>query len=414
MLAHAVSAAQQAGTSGAAIVAGPEMQANTTSLRQIGAEAQIHVQADRLGTAHAVLAAKPALLEQAGKHIVVLYGDTPLLRPETLTQLAAALDNGAAVAILGFETQSPTGYGRILRNEAGDVIAIREEKDASDVERAVTLCNSGVMGFRAGHCLDLIGCIGNDNAKREYYLTDAVELARAAGLTVAAVTCDETEVMGVNDRVQLAAAEAIMQGRLREAAMRGGVTMIAPETVTMSWDTQLGQDVTVEPNVFFGPGVTVEDDAQIRANSYIEEAIVRKGAVIGPFARLRPGADIGEDAKIGNYVEVKNATVETGAKINHLAYVGDARVGARANLGAGTIICNYDGFNKNFTDIGEEAFIGSNSALVAPVKIGRGAYIGSGSVIVREVEPDALAVERSHQRQIPGWAARKRQQNQKD
>jgi bifunctional UDP-N-acetylglucosamine pyrophosphorylase/glucosamine-1-phosphate N-acetyltransferase len=202
-----------------------------------------------------------------------------------------------------------------------------------------------------------------------------------------------------------------MQGRLREAAMRGGVAMIAPETVFLSWDTHLGQDVTIEPNVFFGPGVTVEDGAEIKANCHIEQAVIRKGASVGPFARLRPGADIGEGAKIGNYVEVKNARVETGAKINHLAYVGDARIGARANLGAGTIICNYDGFKKSFTEIEEDAFIGSNSALVAPVKIGRGAYVGSGSVIVRDVEPDALAVERSHQRQIPGWAVRNREKN---
>ncbi len=408
MLGHAISVAEQAGTSGNAIVVGPEMQADPARLQQI-AGAQFYVQAERLGTAHAVLAARPALLEQAERPIVILYGDTPLLRQETLKRLVAALDDGAAIAVLGFESENPTGYGRILRNEEGQVVAIREEKDATEAERAIRLCNSGVMGFCAGQCLSLIDRIGNNNAKQEYYLTDAVEIACAEGLSVAAVTCDEDEVMGVNDRVQLAAAEAIMQIRLREAAMREGVTMIAPETVTMSWDTRIGQDVTVEPNVFFGPGVTIEEGAQIKANSYLEQAIVRKGAMIGPFARLRPGTDIGEGAKIGNYVEVKNATVESGAKVNHLAYVGDARIGARANLGAGTIICNYDGYKKSFTEIEEDAFIGSNSALVAPVKIGRGAYIGSGSVIVRDVEPDALAVERSHQRQIPGWAARNRQ-----
>lgn len=409
MLAHAVTAAQRAGMSGAAIVTGPEILADTVRFGQTDAETQFYQQADRLGTAHAVLAAKPALLEQDSQHIVVLYGDTPLLRPETLQRLVAVLDQGAAIAVLGFETPNPAGYGRLLRDEDGHVIAIREEKDASDAERAVTLCNSGVMGFRAGLCLSLIEQIGNDNAKQEYYLTDAVEIARASGHAIVAVTCDEKEVMGVNDRVQLAAAEAVMQTRLREAAMRGGVTMIAPETVTMSWDTTLGQDVTVEPNVFFGPGVTVEDDVAIRGNSYLSQTIVRKGVSVGPFARLRPGADIGENAKIGNFVEVKNATVETGAKINHLAYVGDARVGARANLGAGTVICNYDGFKKGFTEIEEDAFIGSNSSLVAPVKIGQGAYIGSGSVIVRDVEPGALAVERSHQKQVPGWVARKRQ-----
>lgn len=413
MLAHAVSVAKRAGMSGSAIVVGPEMQADPASLQQIDTGAQFYLQEERLGTAHAVVAAKSVLLDQAERHIVVLYGDTPLLRPETLKRLVAALENGADIAVLGFEAENPTGYGRILRNDEGRVVAIREEKDANEAERAVTLCNSGVMGFRAGLCLPLIERIGNDNAKQEYYLTDAIEIARADGHNIVAVTCDEDEVMGVNDRVQLAAAEAIMQTRLREAAMRAGVTMIAPETVTMSWDTQIGQDVTIEPNVFFGPGVTVGDGVQIKANSHIERAAIRKGAVIGPFARLRPGADIGEGAKVGNYVEVKNATVEAGAKVNHLAYVGDARIGARANLGAGTIICNYDGFSKSFTEIEEEAFIGSNSALVAPVKIGRGAYIGTGSVIVRDVEPDALAVERSHQRQIPGWAERNRQKKQK-
>jgi bifunctional UDP-N-acetylglucosamine pyrophosphorylase/glucosamine-1-phosphate N-acetyltransferase len=413
MLAHAISAAKQAGTSGSAIVISPEMQEGQARLQQLDPAARFHVQTERLGTAHAVLAARPALFDQPGAHIVVLYGDTPLLRPETLGRLVSVLETGAAVAVLGFESQNPSGYGRILRNDEGEVVAIREDKDASDAERAIRLCNSGVIGFRAGQCLSLIERIGNSNAKQEYYLTDAVEIARADGLPVACVTCDEDEVMGINDRVQLAAAEAVMQNRLRETAMRGGVTMTAPETVFMSWDTQLGQDVTIEPNVFFGPGVTVEDGAEIKANSHIEQAVIRKGASIGPFARLRPGADIGEGAKIGNYVEVKNARVETGAKVNHLAYVGDARVGARANLGAGTIICNYDGFKKSFTEIDDEAFVGSNSSLVAPVKIGRGAYIGSGSVIVRDVEPDALAVERSHQRQIPGWAARNREKNRK-
>lgn len=413
MLAHVISAAKQAGMSGSAIVISPEMQAEPGKLQQIDGEAQFYLQAERLGTAHAVSTAKSGLLDQADRHIVVLYGDTPLLRPETLKRLVATLENGVDIVILGFEAENSTGYGRILRNDEGQVVAIREEKDASETERAVRLCNSGVMGFRAGLCLPLIERIGNDNAKQEYYLTDAVEIARAAGHNIVAVTCAEDEVMGVNDRVQLAAAEAVMQTRLREAAMRAGVTMIAPETVTMSWDTQIGQDVIIEPNVFFGPGVTIEDGAQIRANCYIQQATIHKGALVGPFAHLRPGADIGEGAKIGNFVEVKNATVEAGAKVNHLTYVGDARIGARANLGAGTIICNYDGYTKSFTEIEEGAFIGSNSALVAPVKIGQGAYVGTGSVIVRDVEPDALALARPHQQQIPGWAVRKRRQNRK-
>ncbi len=413
MLGHAAAAAAMAGASELAVVIGLEMEAAEQALAGQAEKARFFIQSERLGTAHAVLAARQALEQADASHVLVLYGDTPLLRPETLARLCAALDEGAAVAVLGFETARPEGYGRILQDAEGRVRAIREENDASEAERGVRLCNSGVMGFRAGVILPILDRIGNRNAKGEYYLTDAVEIARADGHGVAAVTCGEEEVAGVNDRVQLAAAEAAMQARLREAAMRGGVTMIAPETVTLSYDTQFGQDVLVEPNVFFGPGVSVGDGAVIRASSHIEQARIREGASVGPFARLRPGADIGPGAKIGNYVEVKNARIEAGAKVNHLAYVGDAHVGARANLGAGTIICNYDGFSKSYTEIGEDAFIGSNSALVAPLKIGKGAYIGSGSVIVRDVPPDALAVERSQQRQIPGWAARIRARRKK-
>ena len=412
LAAHAAAGAMAAGSSRLAFVIGPEMDTARGALAKLASEAAFFVQTDRLGTANAVLAAQPAI-EGFDGNVVILYGDTPLLLPETLRRLLAALDNGAGVAVLGFEAADPTGYGRLLRDETGALVAIREEREANEAEKWLNLCNSGVMAFRSGVLLPLLSRIGNTNAKGEYYLTDAVEIARSDGLAVGVVTCPEDEVMGVNDRVQLARAEGLMQKRLREAAMRNGATLLAPDTVTFSYDTRLGQDVIVEPNVFFGSKVTVGNAVEIKANCYIEQAEIADGAVIGPFARLRPGAEIGAKAKIGNFVEIKKAVIGAGAKVNHLAYVGDARVGAGANLGAGTIICNYDGFEKHFTEIGEGAFIGSNSALVAPVNIGEGAYVGSGSVITRDVAPHALAVERSEQKQIPDWAIRNKQKRQK-
>lgn len=403
MVAHTAAAALEAHASQIACVIGPAMDEVETALAAVAPDCRFFVQADRLGTANAVLAARAALEDFPGD-VLVLYGDTPLLRPATLVRLRAALEGGAALAVLGFEAVDPTGYGRLIRDETGALIAIREEQDSNPHEKAVRLCNSGLMAFRPGVALSLLDRIGNRNAKHEYYLTDAVEIARQAGLTIPVETCPEEEVMGVNDRVQLAQAEALMQARLREAAMRGGATLIAPQTVTFSYDTTLGRDVIVEPNVFFGPSVTIGDNVEIKANSYMDHCLVQAGAVVGPFARLRPGADIGPDAKIGNFVEIKKAVIEAGAKVSHLSYVGDARVGAHANLGAGTIICNYDGYRKHFTEIGAGAFIGSNSALVSPVKIGERAYVGSGSVITRDVEPGALAVERSQQKNLPGWA----------
>jgi bifunctional UDP-N-acetylglucosamine pyrophosphorylase/glucosamine-1-phosphate N-acetyltransferase len=412
LAAHAAAAAMAAGASRLVFVIGPGMEAARAALAEIAADAEFFTQTERLGTANAVLAAEPAIADFGGD-IVVLYGDTPLLLPGTLSRLRGALDAGAGLAVLGCEAADPAGYGRLLLDESGALTAIREESEASEAEKRVTLCNSGVMAFQSGMLLSLLRRIGNQNAKGEYYLTDAVEIAGRDGLAVAVVTCPEDEVMGVNDRVQLARAEGLMQRRLREAAMRGGATLLAPDTVTFSHDTRLGQDVLVEPNVFFGPGVVLGNHVEIKANSYIEQARIADGAVIGPFARLRPGAEIGPKAKIGNFVEIKNAAIGAGAKVNHLAYVGDARVGAGANLGAGTIVCNYDGFQKHFTEIGAGAFIGSNSALVAPVKIGEGAYVGSGSVITGDVAPHALALERSPQKEVSGWAIRNRQRRQK-
>jgi bifunctional UDP-N-acetylglucosamine pyrophosphorylase/glucosamine-1-phosphate N-acetyltransferase len=338
--------------------------------------------------------------------VLVLYSDTPLLATATLEQLRARLDAGAGIAVLGFDSADPTGYGRLLTEDGGWLRAIREDKDASADERRVRLCNSGVMAFRLDDLVGVLSRIGNANAKKEFYLTDAVEIARAGGSRAAVVVCSEEEVLGVNSRDQLAGAEAIFQKRARLAVMREGATLIAPDTVWLSYDTKIGRDVVIEPNVFFGPGVTVEDGAEIKANCHIEKARIGQGARVGPFARLRPGADLGSDVHVGNFVEVKNVTLGAGAKANHLSYLGDGSVGAGANIGAGTIFCNYDGFGKHRTEIGAGAFVGSNTALVAPVKVGDGAYIGSGSVITKNVAADALALERSTQEERPGWAAK--------
>jgi len=407
MLTHVMEAAQASGLSDTALVIAPGMSAVEETARGLEPNVQLFVQDTQLGTAHAVLSARAALEEFTGD-VVILYGDTPLIRPETLTQIRSALKDGADLAVLGFEAEDPTGYGRLITDKMGTLIAVREEKDANREERAVTLCNSGVFAFRGENLLSLLDRIGNDNAKGEYYLTDAVELAHGERLSTTVVICEEREVMGVNSKVQLAAAEAGVQERLRVQAMEDGATLIAPETVFLAKDTKLGRDVIVEPNVIFGPGVTVEEGARIRAFSHLEGAHVGKGAIVGPFARLRPGTDLGPEVRVGNFVEVKNARMEEGSKANHLAYVGDTRVGAKANLGAGTITCNYDGFEKHHTDIGQGAFVGSNTALVAPVKIGDGAFIGSGSVITKDVPADALVVTRGPLDQRDGWAAKVR------
>jgi bifunctional UDP-N-acetylglucosamine pyrophosphorylase / glucosamine-1-phosphate N-acetyltransferase len=412
MLAHALAGAVAAGSGRIAVVVGPGMEPVRAEATRVAPAAEIFEQSEQLGTAHAVLAARPALERHVGTVLVVLP-DSPLVEPATLRRMIDALDSGAHIAVLGFEPADPYGYGRLILDEEGRVAAIREEKDASATERRLRLCNAGAMAFRVPNLVELLGRIGNANAKGEYYLTDAPALAAAEGLKAAPVICSAEEALGVNTRSQLAAAEAVFQRRARARAMEGGATLIAPETVWLSHDTALGRDVLVEPNVFFGPGVVVEDGAHIMANCHMVGARIREGARVGPFARLRPGADIGPDVHIGNFVEVKNARLEGGAKANHLAYIGDGRVGAGANIGAGTIFCNYDGFDKHFTDVGAGAFVGSNSALVAPVKIGDGVYVGAGSVITRDVEADALAVERSAQEVRQGWAAGFRRRKQR-
>lgn len=368
------------------------------------------IQEPRLGTAHAVLAAGDAMAGFAGD-VLILYGDTPLIRPETLEAMLAArhLDPQPAVVVLGFRPTDPTDYGRLIVNADGGLEAIVEAKEATTEELAIGLCNSGVMAIDGARLFGWLKKIGNANAKGEYYLTDIVALARADGAACAFVEAEPEELLGVNSRADLAAAEAVVQGRLRARAMAEGATLIDPASVFFSADTRLGRDVTIGPNVVFGPGVTVGDGVEIHAFSHIEGASIAAGARVGPFARLRPGARIAEDAHIGNFVEIKNASVEAGAKVNHLTYVGDARIGAKANIGAGTITCNYDGFFKDHTDIGAGAFIGSNTALVAPVKVGDGAIVGAGSVITRDVPADALAVTRAELTTIGGWAKRFRE-----
>lgn len=362
------------------------------------------IQDPPLGTGHAVRQAEAALAGFEGD-VVVLYADTPLIRPETVEAVFAALDD-AAVAVLGFEPREPGGYGRLIESAPGVLEAIVEAKDATEAQRAVRLCNSGVIACRAEHLWGWLSKLKNDNAKGEYYLTDIVAMARADGLNARVVRADPGEVLGVNDRADLAAAEAAFQTRRRAEAMTAGVTLIAPETVFFSHDTELAADVLVEPNVVFGPGVSVASGAVIHAFSHLEGARVGPGCEVGPYARLRPGAVLEAGAKVGNYVEVKKSRLGEGAKANHLAYIGDSDVGANVNIGAGTITCNYDGFLKHRTVIGEGAFIGSNSSLVAPVEIGAGAMTGSGSVITGDVPADALALARARQENKPGWAAR--------
>jgi bifunctional UDP-N-acetylglucosamine pyrophosphorylase/glucosamine-1-phosphate N-acetyltransferase len=403
MLAHVLTSVAGAKADSIAVVVGPGREDVRAEAAKLYAETEIFMQEQRLGTAHAVLAARDAIA-RGHDHILVLFADTPLVTTATILALRAALEDGAAVAALGFEASNPFGYGRLIRDEAGRLAAIREEKDASDAERAITLCNAGLMAIDGRRALELLRDVGADNAKGEYYLTDIVELARAKGLEARVVVAAESEVLGVNDRAQLAQAERIAQDRLRRAAMLNGATLIAPETVFLNADTKLGRDVLIEPHVVFGPGVEVADGAHIYAFSRIEGARIGAGAHVGPFARLRPGTNLGPGAKVGNFVEIKSTTLGAGAKVSHLTYLGDAEIGADANIGAGTITCNYDGFFKYKTRIGEGAFIGSNSSLVAPVTIGAGAYVGSGSVVTGDVAEDALAVARGRLVVKAGWA----------
>jgi bifunctional UDP-N-acetylglucosamine pyrophosphorylase/glucosamine-1-phosphate N-acetyltransferase len=355
------------------------------------------------GTGHAVRCAEQALAGFDGE-LAVLYGDSPLVPAEVIEDLFAGVAGGAALGVLGFEAPDPGLYGRLITNAAGDLEAIVEAREASPEQLKVRICNSGVMAGRAKDMFRLLQKITNSNAKGEYYLTDLVGLVRAEGGRCALVTALEDDLIGCDSKGDLAEAEGIFQAGRRKSLMEAGVTLVAPETVFVSHDTQIAADVVVEPNVVFGPGVTVAAGARIRAFSHLEGAVVGEGCEIGPFARLRPGTVLAREVRIGNFVETKNTEMGEGAKANHLAYLGDGRIGAGANIGAGTIFCNYDGFLKHETHVGEGAFVGSNSALVAPVTIGDGAYVGSGSVITKDVPGDALAVARAHQMTREGWA----------
>ncbi|MSO88833.1 MAG: bifunctional UDP-N-acetylglucosamine diphosphorylase/glucosamine-1-phosphate N-acetyltransferase GlmU [Rhodospirillaceae bacterium] len=403
IVAHVMATATALKPDRTVVVVGPEMGRVAAAVAPV----RTVIQEERLGTGHAVMAARQTLQRFRGD-VLILFGDTPLLTPATLRRLLKARRSKrrTAVAVLGMRPADPGEYGRLILAADGSVERIAEFRDASPAEKKLGLCNSGVMAVDAAILPALLDGLSNDNAKGEYYLTDIVGLARDSGLSCAQIEADADELLGVNSRSDLAQAEAILQTRLRQQAMAGGATLIDPASVYFSLDTKIGSDVTIEPNVVFGPGVTVGDRVVIRAFCHIDGASIREGAAVGPFARLRPGTEIGENAHIGNFVEIKKADIEPGAKVNHLSYIGDARIGAKANIGAGTITCNYDGFDKHRTDVGEGAFIGSNTALVAPVRVGDGAVVGAGSVITRDVPDDALAVERSEQRFHPGWGAR--------
>ena len=370
--------------------------------------AETCLQEPQLGTAHAVQQAEGALSGFRGD-VLILYGDVPFVRPETMRAMLDRLhaEDNPAVVVLGFEPADPLQYGRVIADKAGRIVKMVEHKDASEQERACPLCNSGLMAARAEDLFGLLARVGNDNAQGEYYLPDIVNIAIADGRACAAVkTDDENEVAGINSRAELARAEAQWQDCRREEAMADGVSLRAPETVFFSWDTELGRDVVVEPNVVFGPGVKVADGARIRAFSHLEGASVGEGCEVGPYARLRPGAVMEKGSKVGNFVEMKKAVLGEGAKANHLTYLGDATVGAGANIGAGTITCNYDGYFKHQTVIGPRAFIGSNSSLIAPVTIGADAIIAAGSAVSRDVDDGELRMVRAEQLVKPGWADR--------
>lgn len=405
LLGHVLHTAKAMAPSRTVVVSGPDMPGIEIEARKIVPGATVVVQHERKGTGHAVSVAQPALEDFSGT-VLVLYGDAPLVSPERLEALSAT---GRNLAVLGFQAADPTGYGRLILDPDGFVSAIREELDASSEQRKIKLCNSGIISVSSTLLWKLLPRLGSGNAKGEFYLTDIVELAAAGGENVAMVEGPEADFAGVNDRVQLAAVESEMQGRYRRQHMLNGATLVAPETVFFAADTVVGRDVVIEPHVTFGPGVTISDNVEILGFCHFEGASVAAGARVGPFARLRPGAEIGADAHIGNFVEVKKSVIGKGAKANHLTYIGDAKVGAGSNIGAGSITCNYDGFEKRLTDIGPNVFVGSNTAMVAPVAIGEGAYIAAGSVITKDVPANALASTRAPLEMREGWAAKYRE-----
>jgi bifunctional UDP-N-acetylglucosamine pyrophosphorylase/glucosamine-1-phosphate N-acetyltransferase len=403
LLHHALQAGQSLDPAQVVVVAGHGAAAVGKAARAFDDSIEVVLQEEQLGTGHAVAQAAP-LLASAGGDAIVLYGDTPFVRSETLQ---AMLDARAhhAVVVLGFEAADPGRYGRLVTT--GDALdRIVEFKDAADAERAITLCNSGVICADTSVLFDLVSQVGNNNAAGEYYLTDIIALARAQGLSAGVVTCDESETLGINTRAELSAAEAAFQARMRAEAMENGVTLADPATTYFAYDTVIGRDAVIGPNVVFGPRVTIESSAEIKAFCHLEGCHISRGATVGPFARLRPGAELAEDVHVGNFVEIKNAVLDEGVKVGHLTYLGDAHVGEHTNIGAGTITCNYDGANKHHTEIGPRVFIGSNTMLVAPVKVGRDAMTASGSVITSDVPSEALALARAPQVNKPGLAVR--------
>jgi len=408
---RAIDAAEGLGCERIVVVVGTHSPALTQRVTQRLGEAAVAIQDPPLGTAHAVLAARDALKGFDGD-VVITNGDHPLQGPADMAPLFDLRAKGADIAVLGFEAEDPSAYGRMLLDR-DRLLRIVEAKEATPDELLIKACNTNVMAAPAALLFDLLSEVKSDNAKGEFYLTDVILLANGRRLNVRAAMAAEEAVMGVNSQAELAAAEAIFQHRRRAELLEAGVWMPAPDTVHFAFDTKVAAGVVVEPYVIFAPGVEVEAGASIRAFSHLERTVVRAGAIIGPYARLRPGADIGEDAHIGNFVEVKNVKVGKGAKANHLSYLGDGSVGEKANIGAGTIFCNYDGFDKAETHVGAGAFIGSDTALVAPVTVGDGAYTGSGSVITRDVSPDALALARGQQVEKEGWAKRFREAKQK-
>lgn len=403
VVSHVIRSAKAAG-SRIAVVVGPGHEEVEAAVTRFEAGAQISRQMERLGTAHAVQQARAAYEDAVG-HVLVLYADTPLVTGATISAIVDRLDGGADMVVVGFTPDNPTGYGRLLTKD-GRVTAIREHKDASEDERRIGLCNSGIIGFRGDTLRAVIDRIGNANAKGEYYLTDAVELAAGDGRRVDFIEADASELVGVDNRVKLAEAEATFQAFKRREAMEAGATLRDPGSVWFSWDTEIGRDVTIFPNVVFGPGVKIADNVEIRAFCDIEDAVIGDGASIGPFARIRGGAELGPEVHLGNFVEVKNSRIGAGTKAGHLSYLGDAEIGTGTNIGAGTITCNYDGVNKDKTLIGDNVFIGSNASLVAPLSIGDGAYTASGSVITQDVPADALALGRTRQENKLGYATR--------
>ncbi|MEA2753908.1 MAG: bifunctional UDP-N-acetylglucosamine pyrophosphorylase / glucosamine-phosphate N-acetyltransferase, partial [Aliidongia sp.] len=403
LLRHVIETCERLDPARIVVVAGPGMSSVEAAARPHG----VALQTEQRGTGHAVAAARPALEGTTFGEVLIAYGDTPLITPETLSLLLEERRrSAAAVAVLGMRVEPPNAYGRLVLDAAGNLVEIVEAAEATAEQRAITLCNSGVMAVDGAVLFELIAGLSDKNAKGEYYLTDLVGLARRSGRIARVVEASAEELAGVDSRALLAAAETIAQRRLRDRVMAGGATLTDPASVFLCADTRLGRDVVIGPNVVFGPGVTVEDRVEIKPFCHIEGALIRSGAIIGPFARLRPDSEVGTDAHIGNFVELKNARLGPGAKANHLAYLGDTEIGAKSNIGAGTITCNYDGFFKHRTVIGADVFIGTNTSLVAPVTIGDGASTAAGSVITHDVGPDALAIGRARQADKPGHAAR--------